>query len=206
MSRRKYDFLKMKPGQEVWFGDYEEPEEDFGKIIYPEEIIGKTCGECVRCEKRDHAYMETAAEGYHCSMQSYSVDIQPTDKACVRYWDKAEHERIENAQEEAKEKRREELWAIYAKREPIKLPIIHDGCGLIPECPICGEMPYSTEQCHWCGQRFIQDKEIEEYNKPKGGTMDCWNCGGKDTIEYKVSKYNGHRRGRCKNCGLTFME
>jgi hypothetical protein len=150
--------------------------------------------------------METAAEGYHCSMQSYSVDIQPTDKACVRYWDKAEHERIEKAQEEAKEKRREELWAIYAKREPIKLPIIHDGCGLIPECPICGEMPYSTEQCHWCGQRFIQDKEIEEYNKPKGGTMDCWNCGGKDTIEYKVSKYNGHRRGRCKNCGLTFME
>jgi hypothetical protein len=29
--------------------------------------------------------------------------------------------------------------------------IIPDG---EPVCPICGEMPYSVEQCVFCGQRF----------------------------------------------------
>lgn len=38
---------------------------------------------------------------------------------------------------------------------------MNDGYGMIPECPICGEMPYSTEQCYWCGQRFVQDEEVE---------------------------------------------
>lgn len=25
-----------------------------------------------------------------------------------------------------------------------------------PECPSCGEMPYSTERCIFCGQKFLQ--------------------------------------------------
>lgn len=75
------------------------------------------------------------------------------------------------------ENRRKELWNIYSKREPINLPIVNDGYGIIPECPICGEMPYSTKQCHWCGQRFIQDKT-------------CFLCGRK--VIANVSKYNGH--------------
>ena len=80
-------------------------------------------------------------------------------------WDKEKHERIERLRAEAEENRRKELWAIYSGSEPVKLPIINDGYGMIPECPVCGEKPYSTEQCHWCGQKFIQDDDIKEYEK-----------------------------------------
>ena len=30
-----------------------------------------------------------------------------------------------------------------------------------PVCPQCGEMPYSLEQCVFCGQRFIEEKQGE---------------------------------------------
>lgn len=30
-----------------------------------------------------------------------------------------------------------------------------------PECPHCGEMPYSTERCVFCGQRFAQEDTEE---------------------------------------------
>lgn len=30
-----------------------------------------------------------------------------------------------------------------------------DGFQPAPECPACGEMPYSTERCVFCGQRFL---------------------------------------------------
>ena len=134
----------------------------FSRIIYPEELLDKKCGGCVRCELRDNRSKEKNS-GYHCTTQDYDIDILPEDKACVLYWDRAYHEECERLHEQDIEKRRKELWNIYANRDPIKLPILHDGYGFIPECPICGEMPYSTEQCHWCGQRFVQDKEIEEY-------------------------------------------
>lgn len=101
------------------------------------------------------------------------------------------------------ENRRKELWNIYSKREPIKLPIINDGYGIIPECPICGEIPYSTKQCHWCGQRFIQDKEVEEYEKPLTKEVTCFSCGRK--VIANVSKYNGHISYYCQ-CGTNFIE
>ena len=62
---------------------------------------------------------------------------------------------------------------------------------MIPECPICGEMPYSTEQCYWCGQRFVQDEEVEEYATPQTIKGNCFNCGADVVIH--VSKYNGHK-------------
>ena len=173
-------------------------------FIYPEEIIDRKCGGCMRCEKRDHAYRDAPAEGWHCTMRNYSIDITPDHKACVDYWDKAEHERSEMEHDEAVEKRREELWAVYAEREPVKLPVVNDGYGRMPECPICGEMPYSTEQCHWCGQRFIQDEEVQEYEKPKLIDWKCGNCGTMGKAS--VSKYNGHKHFRCEKCGMAFME
>ena len=169
-------------------------------FIYPEEIIGKKCGGCVRCEKRDRK----EEKGYHCTMRSYSIDIDPENKACVDYWDREENKRIEQQRAEDTENRRKELWAIYAEREPIRLPIVNDGYGMIPECPICGEMPYSTEQCHWCGQRFIQDEEIEEYNKPITYPERCATCGNMGEI-YR-SRYNGHRSFYCKSCGTAWIE
>ena len=52
-------------------------------------------------------------------MQNYDIDIDPTDKACVHWWNKEEHERIERQNDEAQENRRKELWKIYAKKDPI---------------------------------------------------------------------------------------
>lgn len=176
------------------------------RLIYPEEIIDKKCGGCVRCKKRDHAYYDTKAEGYHCTKLHYDVDITPDDRACVDYWDKAEEQELDRLHEQDVEKRRKELWAIYAEREPIKLPIVNDGYGMVPECPVCGEMPYDTEQCHFCGQRFIQDEKIEEYNKPDEWYEDCPSCGGKQTMHIGRSKYNGHKHGSCSACGMRWME
>ena len=175
----------------------------FSRIIYPEELLDKKCGGCVRCELRDNRSKEKNS-GYHCTMQDYDIDILPEDKACVLYWDRAYHEECERLHEQDIENRRKELWNIYANRDPIKLPIVHDGYGFIPECPICGEMPYSTEQCHWCGQRFVQDKEIEEYAKPLTENGKCLSCGADVVIH--ISKYNGHKHFHCYKCGCTVME
>ncbi len=187
---------------EIRFSDYEKPTENYNEIIYPESLLDKKCGGCVRCELRKHPYKGKSG-GYHCCIQSYDTDIFPMDKACVHYWDKENHERIKQLQAEAEENRRKELWAAYSGREPVKLPIINDGYGMIPECPVCGEMPYSTEQCHWCGQKFIQDDDIKEYAKSVKKKMKCINCGA-DVIA-DVSKYNGHIRYSCAKCGASVM-
>lgn len=50
-------------------------------------------------------------------------------------------------------------------RKPVKLNWIDSFNGMTdeiirngePQCPRCKEMPYSTEQCVFCGQRFIKD-------------------------------------------------
>lgn len=177
--------------------------EEFNKIIYPEELLDKKCGGCVRCGLRERQYKGKIG-GYHCSMQKYEKDISTEDKACVHYLDRKIKEEIEKLHEQDIENRRKELWSVYAEKEPIKLPIVHDGYGYIPECPVCGEMPYSTEQCHWCGQRFIQDEEIEEYAKPLSKNGKCFNCGADVVIH--ISKYNRHKRFHCDKCGCSVME
>lgn len=35
------------------------------------------------------------------------------------------------------------------------------GEGLEPECPNCGEMPYSESVCYFCGQRFTNEAQDE---------------------------------------------
>ena len=167
--------------------------------IYPEELLDKKCGGCVRCQPRKRK----GETGYHCTTQPYIKDISTEDKACVIYWDKEEEERYKALTAQDEENRRKELWNIYSKREPIKLPIVNDGHGMIPECPICGEMPYSTEQCHWCGQRFIQDEEVKEYTKPLTKEVTCFSYGRK--VIASVSKYNGHISYHCQ-CGTSFIE
>jgi len=168
-------------------------------FIYPEEIIGKTCGECVRCEpnRRD-------PEKWRCTMRSSKVEITPEHKACVSFWDLEEHQRIEFLKIKDTEERREELRTIYSQKEPIKLPILFDGYGRIPKCPVCGEMPYSTEQCHWCGQRFIQDEAVQKYSESKTVPFTCPSC-GKEGIA-NISAYNGHKHFKCKECGCSFMQ
>lgn len=172
-------------------------------MIYPEELLDKKCGGCMRCMERDHMRGDWDV-GYHCTIQNYKKDISPEDKACVHYWDKAKEMEWKRQQDEDIENRRKELWAIYAKKPPIKLPIVNDGWGRIPECPVCGEMPYDLDQCHWCGQRFIRDEEVVEYSKPWVEEFTCPSCGTKGMATR--SRYNGHRHFHCENCGMSFME
>lgn len=82
-----------------------------------------------------------------------------------------------------------------------------DYGGISPVCPACGEMPYSLERCVFCGQKFIKDKRALEWEQPaKVEHMDCFMCGGKGTVEYTRSRYNGHKRGKCTACGIRFIE
>lgn len=173
------------------------------KIVYPEDLMDKKCGGCVRCVFADIRRDEEEPY-FYCSMQSRKKHISPRDRACVQYWDREEKAERDRKREEKREKERKERWAVNSKKPPIKLPIVHDGYGMIPECPTCGEMPYSTEQCYFCGQRFIQDEEVEEYSKPLTVTEKCLVCGA--DVVCNVSRYNGHKSYRCSKCGTIMME
>lgn len=89
---------------------------------------------------------------------------------------------------------------------PIKWADGYDG-GVSPQCPACGEMPYSTEQCIFCGQRFVQDEATVEYSKPPEEVrLDCIMCGGIGSLVGVRARYNGHFHGHCEKCGCTVME
>lgn len=162
---------------------------------------GKICSGCMRFEER---WRESEKGTYHCCRQDYRIDKFPDDIACEEYWDRAEYEAEERRKAEETEKERQRKWAIYSKKPPVKLPIVFDGYGKIPECPICGDVPYSTKQCYWCGQRFIQDEEIKDYNKPDECEIKCPICGGK--MVGIRAKYNGHFHGQCKDCGVEMHQ
>lgn len=79
--------------------------------------------------------------------------------------------------------------------------------GTMPICPACGEIPYSLDRCTFCGQKLIKDERAKEWEKPPEiERMDCFMCGGKNTMELTRSIYNGHRHGRCTACGARIME
>lgn len=81
-----------------------------------------------------------------------------------------------------------------------------DG-GYIPVCPACGEVPYSTERCVFCGQRFVQDEKVKEFNEPMPEErMDCLICGGKGTMVGQRARTNGHFHGRCEKYGAVMVE
>jgi hypothetical protein len=166
----------------------------------------KTCSGCVRCKRVDlpRTRDKDHSTGWHCLCRDYDAGIFPSDPACEDWWDKEQYEREEREKEERTEAERKRKWAIYADKPPVKLPIVFDGYGNIPMCPVCHEMPYSTEQCHWCGQHFIQDEEITEYSKPKTKKGKCSNCGAE--IEIGISRYNGHKHYHCNKCGMSMME
>jgi len=54
------------------------------------------------------------------------------------------------------------VMPIGKKRKPIKLEWENSyRNSIIPICPHCKEMPYSIEQCQFCGQRFIKEANNE---------------------------------------------
>ncbi len=107
------------------------------------------------------------------------------------------------------------ICPIGGLRKPVPLEWIDSFNGMTdeiikngePKCPRCGEMPYSTYQCVFCGQRFIHDEKIEEFEKPsKIEHKDCVICGDKDSVSGTRAKINGHFHGKCEKCGAVYME
>lgn len=94
------------------------------------------------------------------------------------------------------------------KAEPVHIRWAEDyWSGRYPECPSCGNMPYSLERCVFCGQRFLPDALTEEWSKPPEEVrMDCPSCGGKSTMVGARARSNGHFHGRCTACGCVVME
>lgn len=96
---------------------------------------------------------------------------------------------------------------VNAGNDPVKIGWEKSYDGVWPKCPACGEMPYSIEQCVFCGQRFLQDEILKEYAKPTPEEReDCLMCGGKATVIFRRARCNGHSHGRCEQCGARFIE
>ena len=167
-----------------------------------------TCGECVR-------FRGTRGNGKHkCCAIAGPKDITADRKACREYWDRAQREREEKEQEERDERERQERWEKNRNNPPKPAKwerdinyITGELTGALPFCPNCGEPLYDTERCFFCGQAIEQDERMNEWNKPpEVHHMDCVKCEGKNTVEYTVSSYNGHKRGHCTVCGMSFIE
>ena len=79
--------------------------------------------------------------------------------------------------------------------------------GEEPVCPACGEFPYNTERCAFCGQAFVQDEKAIKFSEPAPVEyMMCPLCFEPNGVEFTRSKLNGHKHGRCKACGNVLME
>ena len=120
----------------------------------------KKCKGCVRFEPR---WQNDGT--YHCCRQDYNIDKYPDDEACEQYWDRAEQEEEERKLAEETERKRKQMWAIYASKPPVKLSIVYDGYGNIPMCPACGGTMEGVRSkynghfhgtCRDCGARIIE--------------------------------------------------
>ena len=193
------------------------------------------CGSCVRCTEdwRDAEakglkpqssptllYAMKPRRGVKVVCCAYvKNEITPNSKACEEW----EHRAVWNAKLRMGEikSRSRRIFDVCVRvpfgrlRKPMRLiwrdtydgaadRIIHNA---VPECPRCGEMPYSTKRCVFCGQRFIQDETIAEYNKPPEKVVrNCPMCGGEKTLVGTRAKCNGHFHGKCEKCGCVRME
>lgn len=189
------------------------------------------CGSCFRCTED---WKDVKAKGLkpqctkplrsvkprdgvkvHCTDAMMKAEITPNSRACKNW----EHRAVWNF------KLRFSIFKSVAKRrirvplgrlrKPVRLAWVDELDGVtdsiirnaIPECPHCGEMPYSTKRCVFCGQRFIQDDRTAEFNKPPETVrLNCPSCGGKNTLVGTRSKINGHFHGKCEKCGTVFIQ
>ncbi len=96
------------------------------------------------------------------------------------------------------------------KEPPLPLEWEPDATGRgmgWPVCPACGEMPYSTVRCLFCGQQFVEDEAVRKYNEPPEEIrLDCLACGGKGTLVGHRTRSNGHFYGICEACGCRVIE
>lgn len=158
-----------------------------------------THGECFRCIKSKDG-------GHTCAAINHKgLRISADGPACKNFISRNALEKQWKKEDRKAEKERKRKWAVNEKNDPVRLKLVNDGEGIIPECPVCGEMPYSTKQCYWCGQKFIQTDEVQEYAKPKKRKVECFVCGSTNCIE-TISNYNSHKHIYCQDCGMLIME
>ena len=167
------------------------------------------CSGCVR-------FMESHKEPghYYCCGLCCDDELDFSSMACKDYWDKEEQAALEARNREQEERERLERWEKNKDNAPLPAVWKRDWDGMrecltgaMPFCPNCDELLYNTDVCYFCGQPIIQDEKMGEYNKPpEKHKTKCFSCGGKDTMIYTVSNYNGHKHGRCEKCGASFME
>ena len=100
------------------------------------------------------------------------------------------------------------------KAEPVHIRWAEDyWSGRYPECPSCGNMPYSLERCVFCGQRFLPEPEIHKAEptllraKPSRaetmfGPKEAWAIPDRAEAEETTPKtYKGFLLIRCAQCG-----
>lgn len=174
------------------------------------DIKGKHfCGGCVR-----YTQDWRNPERYHCSGALRDGAVCENTPACKDYWDrKAQTEMEEEYARKDEEERQEKIRQNWNKPplpafwEKDYLVYQEKESGAMPFCPNCGEPLYDTDRCYFCGQKILQDKEMENFMAPPSEEhLDCPVCGGKGTFVCIRSKYNGHRHGRCSRCGSAVME
>lgn len=78
---------------------------------------------------------------------------------------------------------------INGKKDPVEL-IYHNDYGMMmPYCPSCGEMAYSTERCVFCGQKFIEKQPIKNKTEIIGATKtdDGYKCDKCGVVDPKLT-------------------
>ena len=186
----------------------------FGDVPSTDLEVGDdvTCAGCVRFHERN---MQGEKESY-CTMYGKGP-VSANDKHCDQYWDRELYERARDEYEQRKEEER--LARIEANKDkpPVEIgwgaeyDYVTDSAVMVPECPVCHEMPYSLEECYFCGTKFIQDDPaLIEYKANNGRTKEelstCLECKG---VLHTISiMRNGEWRvanGWCEGCGMRFI-
>jgi hypothetical protein len=96
------------------------------------------------------------------------------------------------------------LRPIVRRMPPMQVNAFEWG---MPICPRCGEMTFNPVECIFCGQRLEANDYLRKLDEPPMMiVMDCFVCGGKDTMIGHRSRINNHFHGMCANCGARMME
>lgn len=184
--------------------------EKYGPEYDPTPDHDHTCGECVRFTENWRL-----PGVFRCqAIYGPGDGLEKDRKACKNYWDRAEQEATDKREAEEREAERLARWEKNKDNPPLPPDWKRDFdetaggmTGAMPFCPNCDEPLYEPNQCYFCGQPILRDKQMDEFEKPpEVETTDCFRCGGKGTVRYARSKYNGHKSGGCIACGMRFIE
>lgn len=168
------------------------------------------CGGCVRCAEN-----HKRPGHFRCCSVHGPEEITPDRIACLEYWDKKKQEKSDAEFEASEERKRQRQWKQNSRKAPVPCAWEDDFDGTtdtlhkdaIPICPNCREFLYVTERCYFCGQAILMDEKLAALlAPPEVERMDCFVCGGEETVEFTRAKSNGHKSGHCTKCGMRFIE